>query len=263
MKVADREVQRQLQESLRAIQVMAGISDLNRHVLRISRPAGHDRISSSLSPMAANRGFKAMRGGSSETMIEPPRIRSLVIGVTSPDFRDGKSTIAMALASTLAHDFIAEVTLLDGDFATHSVGREYGFEGHPGLTDVLADRASLGDVSRRFRGAPLTVVTAGVTRIDGARIARSEQLAGVIEQMKAENSFVVIDLPAVLQATDAAVLASRCDAVIVVARAGKTSQRELERTLELLHDANVLGVVLNRQRSSVPGWVDRLLSLPR
>jgi Mrp family chromosome partitioning ATPase len=72
---------------------------------------------------------------------------------------------------------------------------------------------------------------------------------------------VVIDLPATLHSMNAPVLAKRCDGVIVVVRAGRTSQTELERVLHLLSGANVLGVVVNRKHSFVPGWVRRTLNI--
>jgi Mrp family chromosome partitioning ATPase len=60
---------------------------------------------------------------------------------------------------------------------------------------------------------------------------------------------------------NAPVLAQRCDGVIVVVKHGETSQQDLERTLHLLRDANVVGVVINRHRNRTPGWVERALSL--
>jgi Mrp family chromosome partitioning ATPase len=59
----------------------------------------------------------------------------------------------------------------------------------------------------------------------------------------------------------APVLAHRCDAVIVVVRAGRTSRQALERTLQLLRDARIAGIVLNRRSSSVPRWAEAALAL--
>jgi Mrp family chromosome partitioning ATPase len=183
--------------------------------------------------------------------------------VTSADFRDGKTTVAISLASCLAHDFDAQVVLVDADFETHSIAREYGLQDRPGLSDVLAGTTDLPAVAHRFRRAPLTVITAGSRQADAARMARSQELVGLLDNLKRMSGFVVMDLPATLRSMNTPVLASRCDGVIVVVRAGRTSRRDLERTLELLQDANIIGVVVNRQHSNVPGWVDRLLALPR
>ena len=183
------------------------------------------------------------------------------IGVTSPSFGDGKTTVSIALAASLSSDFQADVTLLDADFHTHSVGREYGLQGADGLSDVLAGTVTLQEVTHRVSQARMSVVPAGRSLTDSARIARSEHLSTLIENMKASNEYVVIDLPATLHSMNAPVLAKRCDGVVVVVRGGRTTVQELERTLHLLKDSNVLGVVVNRQTSAIPGWVRRTLNL--
>ena len=76
----------------------------------------------------------------------PGRPAPLAIGVTSPQYGDGKTTIAIALASSLSQDFGAAVTLVDADFATHSVDREYGLEGQSGFTELLNGSSRLNDV---------------------------------------------------------------------------------------------------------------------
>lgn len=187
--------------------------------------------------------------------------RPLAIGVTSPTFGDGKTTVAMALAASLSQDFEADVTLVDADFHTHSIGREYGLQQVVGLSDVLNGRLPLQAVTHRVSEAKMSVVTAGTDPGDPARMARSEHLTTLIENMKRANEYVVIDLPATLRSMNAPVLAKRCDGVIVVVKAGQTTQQDLERVLALLKDANILGVVVNRQRTSVPSWVRRTLNL--
>jgi Mrp family chromosome partitioning ATPase len=185
----------------------------------------------------------------------------LSIGVTSPSFGDGKTTVSIALAASLSSDFQADVTLLDADFHTHSVGRQYGLQSENGLSDVLEGRVTLQSVTHRVSQARMSIVPAGRSLTDPARMARSEHLSTLIENMKAANEYVVIDLPATLHSMNAPVLAKRCDGVVVVVHGGRTTRQELERTLHLLRDSKVLGVVVNRQASAIPAWVRRTLNL--
>ena len=189
--------------------------------------------------------------------------RSTTIGVTSPDSQDGKTTIAIALAASLSHDFGTQVTLVDADFRTHSLERQYGLEGLSGFAEVLEGRKSLGTVTRRLNlnTGGMHVIPAGLVLADPARLARSEHLGPAIDQMKQTCSHVVLDLPATLRSMSAPALAQKCDAVIVVVRHGKTTTQQLERTLHLLRDTRVVGVVVNRQRSSIPAWVERALGM--
>ncbi len=249
----------QLMEAVREVQVMAGITDADAPRLKISRPSQRDAIQSPLSGAMGARAFKTIRGGNTEPVVEPPR--PLCIGVTSVDYQDGKSTFSMALASCLAHDFGAEVMLVDADFETHSVGREYGLEGRPGLSDVLVGERMVSEVAYRYRGAPLSVITSGTQTIDSSRLARSEHLAASIDEMRQIGAFIVLDLPAALRTSNAAVVGTRCDGVIVVVRAGRTTKSDLAKLLRLFHDSNIIGVVINREKSSVPGWAERLLGL--
>ncbi len=183
------------------------------------------------------------------------------IGVTSPNIGDGKTTVAMALAASITTDFGVEVMLVDADLRTQSIGREYGLDGVAGLSELVAGKASLEGVRHRIATANMSVVTAGKPGPDPARLARSEQLVAVIDRFKDTTQYVVIDLPAVLPSMTAPILAKRCDAVLVIVRAGRTTRADLERTLELLGDSPVLGVVINGSKSNVPSWVQRALNL--
>jgi capsular exopolysaccharide synthesis family protein len=187
--------------------------------------------------------------------------RSTVIGVTSAHYGDGKTTISIALASSLAKDFGADVMLADADFNTHSLARAYGLEGKNGLSEVLVGSRSLQSVTHRFARSSMSVVTAGAVPSDPGRMARSERLVELVHDMKSLSQFVVLDLPAALHSMNTPILAQRCDGVIVVVRAGVTTRKDLDRILRLLRDVKVLGVVVNRQHSRIPHWVERALDL--
>ncbi|MFN0148707.1 MAG: CpsD/CapB family tyrosine-protein kinase [Dehalococcoidia bacterium] len=184
----------------------------------------------------------------------------LAIGVTSPGYGDGKTTIAIALASSLSRDFGARATLIDADFATHSVDKEYGLEGQSGFAELLNGSSRLNDVFYPV-SATMRVIPAGGHTLEPNRAARSDRLADVIGQLKRSNRYVILDLPAALRSMTTPALAQRCDGVIVVVRHGRTNRQDLERTLHLLKDARILGVVVNRRRSSVPAWVERILEM--
>lgn len=186
---------------------------------------------------------------------------ALAIGVTSSRPDEGKTTIAMALAGTLAEDLGVDVTLVDADFHTHSIAEEYGLSGRRGLSEILHGTATPDSVSHRLPRGTLRVIPAGTTTQDTARIARSQQAAQFVEAMKATNRFVVFDLPTALTSTTGPVLARLLDGVIVVARTGRTTRQELDQTLQRLRGANVLGVVLNDWSTRIPRVLEKPLAL--
>ena len=203
-------------------------------------------------------GFTSSDGGPAAE-ASGQKLRSVAIGVTSPDYGDGKTTVAIALAGSLSHDFGTTVTLVDADFHTHTLERQYGLEGASGLSEVLTGTTPLIDVTHQVNQASMNVVPAGMVQGDPARLARSGRLAPAVAQLKRGSSHVILDLPATLHSLNAPALAQRCDGVIVVARHGKTTRQSLDRTLHLLRDANVIGVVVNQQRSNIPRWVQKAL----
>lgn len=189
--------------------------------------------------------------------------RPVTVGVTSADYGDGKTTIAIALASSLAHDFGSAVTLVDADVHTHSVGGQFGLEDVAGLREVVSGEFRSDDVVYPVAGSSVQVLPAGRSAVDPARVARSDRFLPTLEHLKSQNSHVIVDLPAVLHSMNTPSLAQHCDGVVVVVRHGKTSRSDLDRVLHLLRDTNVIGIVVNRHRSSVPNWVQRMLGLRR
>jgi Mrp family chromosome partitioning ATPase len=186
---------------------------------------------------------------------------SFAIGVTSPHHGEGKTTLAMALASSLAEDLSVDVMLVDADFQTHSIQQQYGLDGRGGFTDVIEGASSPEEVTHRLPLSSLRVMTAGTGRGDPARAARSEYAETFVDNMKVANRYVVFDLPATLESATAPVVAALCDGVVMVVRTGLTTTVELERSIAKLNGATVLGVVLNDWDSKIPGWVEQSLGL--
>ncbi len=187
----------------------------------------------------------------------------LVIGVTSPRLGEGKTTVAMAVANSLAQDFEMGATLVDADFETHSIAEQFGLRPAAGLVEVLAGDAAPREVIQELPERTLRIVSAGLALDDSARAVRAGAGTQRIRELGNGTSFVVVDLPAAFNSTSTPILARLCDAVIVVARSGRTSKRDLSLTLDRLADSNVVGVVLNRWSSRIPAFVERLLALGR
>ena len=189
--------------------------------------------------------------------------QSLAIGVTSPHRGEGKTTIAVALASSLAQDLRVEVTLVDADFHTHSIEAEYGLSGEIGFSELLSGTSSLENAMHRFPNSSLSIVAAGLVAGEAEGNARSDLAVALLDDMKSVGRYLVADLPATLHGSTAPTLARLCDGVIVVVRAGNTTRQDLDSTLERLSGANVLGVVLNRYQTRIPRIVERSLGLAR
>jgi Mrp family chromosome partitioning ATPase len=98
----------------------------------------------------------------------------------------------------------------------------------------------------------LTLLPSGPIPPNPSELLGSPRASEVFTLLGKEADLVIIDSPPVLPVTDAAVLAGKVDAVLLVVSAGGTTKREITRSIEALGrvDASIVGMVLNRAAES-------------
>ncbi len=169
--------------------------------------------------------------------------------VTSPVKRDGKTTIAVNLASVLALDYEEKVLLIDGDLRAPGVHRYFNVSSSPGLADYLSSSSSSGIksyVQETFLSS-LRILPAGRPSDLASELLAKEKMKHVMEEIWAEfpGHQVIIDSPPILSTPDPMVLARQVDGVLMVVRAGKTPRDFLLKALQSLNSTKVMGIVLN------------------
>lgn len=176
------------------------------------------------------------------TTAEPAR----VVLVTSPTAGAGKSTTVANLAATFAE--IGKVVLvLDCDFRYPQVHRFFNVDPEPGVTEFLhpgGERPALAALARETPMTGVWVVPAGAPPANPGELVGPEQ--ELISAAAELADIVLVDTGPLLAVNDPAALMPRADAVVVVARSGKTTVDEAARASELLArlEAPVLGVAL-------------------
>jgi capsular exopolysaccharide synthesis family protein len=166
--------------------------------------------------------------------------------VTSPLPQDGKSTIAMNLATALAEGGKRTVLLIEADLHHPSVTQRLGLKNRPGLAECL--ESDLNPVSAIRRLAPLGwyLLPAGEAgRSNPTELLQSEAFAGIMQVLSPNFDWILFDSPPVGALTDALSLAGHADASLLVVRAGRTPREDVEQAIELLTPQRVLGVILN------------------
>jgi capsular exopolysaccharide synthesis family protein len=167
-----------------------------------------------------------------------------VILVTSPAPSDGKTTTVANLAACFA-EAGRTVLVLGCDFRRPEVHKFFGLDNRPGIADVLVDgHRDLSTIVRSTDLPGVNVAPSGsslrsfgdVANAGRELVTRARQLADV----------VIIDTPPILATNDATELIPAADAVVIVARVGKTSLDGAKRTHRLLErlSAPAAGVVL-------------------
>ncbi len=187
--------------------------------------------------------FRTLRTNLEFAGVDTP-IKTLLVVSAHP--AEGKSTVAANLAVTLAQGG-KHVLLLDADLRRPNVHRFFGLTNRAGLSDVFRDTITLADVARPFRDSNLVIVTSGDIPPNPADLLGSKKMESILNSAKLAADIVIIDSPPFL-VTDAAILASRVDAVLLVIQPGKTPADAALSSLEQMKrsDARVIGAVLNR-----------------
>jgi succinoglycan biosynthesis transport protein ExoP len=193
------------------------------------------------SPVA--EAFRTLRTNLEFADVDKPLKLLLVV---SPNPGEGKSSVAVNLAITLAQGG-KRVLLIDADLRRPRIHRYLGLTNRKGLSDLFRSTTSVEQVISAWKNENLAVITSGGLPPNPADILASEKMAGILKTVRDKADIIVMDAPPFLVA-DANILAARADGVLLVVRAGKTPMDSALFTVEQLKrsGARVLGVVLNR-----------------
>jgi succinoglycan biosynthesis transport protein ExoP len=189
-------------------------------------------------------------------LIEKSEGRAIV--VTSAAEGEGKTFVACNLAIAFAQAG-RKVALVDADLRRPRVDEMMSLGASSGLTDVLRGELQAPRALRLWRaGLDLEVLAGGRPRENASELLGSRAFTATLAYLEEHADIVIIDTPALLPATDAAVVAKLTSGAVVVARAGSTRAHELESAIESLEsvEARVLGLVVNRipPRTAAPRY---------
>ena len=164
--------------------------------------------------------------------------------VTSAVKADGKSTISLNLAITLAAH--GEKTLLvDGDLHQHALSATLGLGDEPGLADWCERSEILGNILHRAEGLPLWFLPAGICEEQPLKVLQSSRSAELLKQLGTWFSWIIIDSPPLVPLADGNVWCTLSDAVLLVVKERVTPKRALVTALEALEKSKLFALVMN------------------
>jgi non-specific protein-tyrosine kinase len=197
--------------------------------------------------------FRSLRTNIQFTSVDHP-LHTLLI--TSPSPKDGKSTVAANLSVVFAQG-ARKVVLIDADLHRPKQHKLLGVSNRKGLSELFTQPVLQLDGNVRDTNTPnLSILTSGSLPPNPAELLGSEKMHQILTQIHLQAEIIVIDSPPLMAVTDAAVLSSRADGVLLVIRPSVTKLQACKQTIEQLQrlGANLLGYVLNEVNLKRSGY---------
>lgn len=177
--------------------------------------------------------------------VDVDRSRRVIL-VTSCSAQEGKSSVGLGLALTLAEGG-RSVLFIEADLRRPSTARYTQLEGAVGLTTVLIGDIELSEAVQQWGRRGLDILTAGAQPPNPGQLLSSGGLHRVVEAARETYDYVIIDTAPVLSVSDALWLSTMADGTLFVVRSNRTKSADLARALASLESTRtpVLGIVLN------------------
>ena len=174
--------------------------------------------------------------------------------VTSSEVEVGKTSIATNLAIVIAQTG-KRVVLIDADLRRPKVHGYLGIPNEKGLSDVLRGAVDIDDAVITWEEGNISVLTSGSPAPNPAELLSSKEMDQVLENLKEVADVLVLDCPPFL-VTDASIVASKADGVLLVIRHGYSRKDAAKMAVKQLQraEARTIGVVLNRIPRKVEGY---------
>lgn len=174
---------------------------------------------------------------------QPPK----TILVTSSQPSEGKTTTAVNTAFMLAQTG-AEVLIIDCDLRRPRLHAHFEVPNSGGLTNLLSGDANIDQYIQTYQRQPnLKVLTSGPVPPNPAELLGSDEMRRLLAQLSTRFAHIIVDSPPTISFTDASILSTMVDGVVLVVHGGRSSRAVVRRAKQQLVDvgAHIFGVVLN------------------
>ena len=174
---------------------------------------------------------------------QPPK----TVLVTSSQPSEGKTTTAVNIATMLAQTG-ADVLLLDCDLRRPRVHAHFGLPNAKGVTNYLSGESNISELVQTYDKLPnLKVISSGPVPPNAAELLGSDEMRKLLYVLAENFTHIIIDSPPAISFTDASILSTMVDGVMLVVHGGRSSRAVVRRAKQQLQDvgAHLFGIVLN------------------
>ena len=189
------------------------------------------------------------------------KLQSLIITSALP--MDGKSTVALNLATVLAEQGKQAVLLIEADLHCPTLAYSLGIPVGPGLAECLDDGLEPLSAIRRVEPLQWYILSAGQPRQNPTELLQSISFPNLLKTLSPYFDWILIDTPPLAPLSDTVLLSRHADASLLVVRAHRTPREAVDDAIALLGPSRVAGIIfngadeLNRLYSKYPGYYGR------
>ena len=181
------------------------------------------------------------------TYIEYSSVRSRIktLLITSPDSKDGRSTVCGNLGLAFS-EYGKSVIILDCDLRKPSLHKLFNISNNFGLIDIIKDADKLEEAINHYN-SNISIITSGTIQPNPSEILGSEEMDNLLKLLSKRYDIIILDSPPIGVVTDAQVLSTKVDGTIMVIMAEKTKSKRVDEAINSLKNvnSNIIGLVLN------------------
>jgi capsular exopolysaccharide synthesis family protein len=188
--------------------------------------------------------FRSLRTG---IIYSNPDLSKKTFLVTSATPSEGKTTVAVNLAIVFAQAE-EKVLLVDTDLRRPCLHGLFKVDRANGVIDLLAfERSDVHALIHKTNVKGLDLLTCGEVPPNPSELLGSHKMETLIKKLSSMYDRIIFDTPPILAATDAIVLSTKVDSVILVVKAGATHRHVAQRSVQALRavNAHIIGAVFN------------------
>jgi capsular exopolysaccharide synthesis family protein len=181
------------------------------------------------------------------------RLRTIAVVSATPG--EGKTTIAIGLARSLASAGRDRTLLVEADLRRPTLDKTLGYPSSPaGVLRYLESGRGTLRIRKLADSGGCWVLSAGAGTFGQPEVLASPRMAMLLEAATRSFAYVVLDCPPLMTVADAVLLQDHLDGFVFVVRARHAPREAVQRAVSLLKPGAVLGIVFNAQRAIIKAY---------
>lgn len=175
--------------------------------------------------------------------------------ISSAVLGEGKTVTAINLAVSIVKGLHETVLLIDADLRKPNLSQMLGFEkDRKGLAEYLTSGGDLADFFIKTPVPKLNIIASGLPPENPSELIDSKYMSDLIKEVKEryDNRYIIIDSPPLIPVTDATILSSLVDGVVLVVKASSTQRELVNDAIDKIENKEkILGLVINECESGI------------